>query len=185
MITGDHGKEIVVTDEGKFDPDSIPRKRWQDFHAELQDEYAMRGTAMDDARSEASGFSYATKQYPTASVHDFLDPGIPSRPASHVMHHGMGYQNNQSHLSLPMSESGQRGSGMHNMALAETEMLHLSLPTDDQLLAEIRGILETADLMTVTKLSVKNELERRFGVDLTLKKDYINSAIEAVLRQQL
>ncbi len=38
-----------------------------------------------------------------------------------------------------------------------------------------REILRTADLMTVTKKSIKQELERRFGVNLDLKRPYINS----------
>ena len=49
------------------------------------------------------------------------------------------------------------------------------LPSDDAILAEIRDILRTADLMTVTKKSIKQELERRFGVALDAKRPYINS----------
>ena len=60
------------------------------------------------------------------------------------------------------------------------------LPSDDAILAEIRDILRTADLMTVTKKSMKLELERRFGgVSMTGKKAYISSATEAVLSGQL
>lgn len=50
-----------------------------------------------------------------------------------------------------------------------------NLPTDDALLAEIREILRTADLMSVTKKSVKTELEKRFAVNLDAKRSYINS----------
>lgn len=58
----------------------------------------------------------------------------------------------------------------------EMEMEDLAgLPSDDALLAEIREILRTADLMSVTKKSVKQELERRFGVGLDAKRSYINS----------
>lgn len=49
------------------------------------------------------------------------------------------------------------------------------LPSDDSILAEIREILKTADLMTVTKKSIKVELERRFGVALDARRAYINS----------
>jgi chitin synthase len=51
------------------------------------------------------------------------------------------------------------------------------LPSDDSILNEIREILRTADLMTVTKKSIKQELERRFGVNLDLKRPYINSGM--------
>jgi len=59
------------------------------------------------------------------------------------------------------------------------------MPSDDALLAEIRDVLRTADLMTVTKKSIKVELERRFGVPLESKRQYIGSATEAVLSGQL
>ena len=58
-------------------------------------------------------------------------------------------------------------------------------PSDDAILAEIREILRTADLMTVTKKSIKAELERRFGVNMDSRRQYIGSATEAILSGQL
>ena len=49
------------------------------------------------------------------------------------------------------------------------------LPPDDEILEEIRKILATADLMKVSKKTVKQELERRFDVNLDAKRPYINS----------
>jgi chitin synthase len=58
----------------------------------------------------------------------------------------------------------------------DMELANLAgLPNDDAILAEIREILKTADLMTVTKKSIKLELERRFNLPLDAKKAYINS----------
>ena len=65
-----------------------------------------------------------------------------------------------------------------SQSIAEMEMADLTgLPTDDALLNEIREILRTVDLMTVTKKGVKTELERRFGVGLDSKRAYINSGM--------
>src|SRR5690606_23867317 len=62
VIAGEKGKKIVVTDEGVFDPASIPRKKWEEYQAELWETQTSRGGAgMDDTRSEVSGYSYATK----------------------------------------------------------------------------------------------------------------------------
>jgi len=55
------------------------------------------------------------------------------------------------------------------------------LPSDDAILAEIREILKTADLMSVTKKSIKVELERRFGVLLDARRAYINSGMFPIL----
>ncbi|KAK2740533.1 hypothetical protein FQN57_006036 [Myotisia sp. PD_48] len=166
VVTGEKGRKIVISDEGKFDPSSIPKKKWEEYQAELWEAQTQR-----DDQSEVSGITYGTKSYhPAASEYGYAG----QRPMSHMD------LNNRysSRLSLSASEMLGRGS--------ELEMADLSgLPSDDSLLAEIREILRTADLMTVTKKSVKAELERRFNVNLDAKRAYINSATEAVLSGQL
>ncbi|KAL2851992.1 chitin synthase-domain-containing protein [Aspergillus pseudoustus] len=164
IITGEKGQKIVISDEGKFDPASIPKKRWEEYQAELWEAQTSR-----DDRSEISGISYGTKYHPPQSEYGF--PG--SRPMSQ--------------LELPRYTS--------RMSLAPSEMMsrHMdvemeevgNLPSEDAILSEIRDILRTADLMTVTKKSIKLELERRFGVNLDAKRPYINSATEAVLSGNL
>ncbi|KAJ5792443.1 Chitin synthase 8 [Penicillium pulvis] len=167
IITGERGNKVVISDEGKFDPDSIPKKRWEDYQVELWEAQTSR-----DDHSEISGISYGTRGHPFVAPHsEYGFPG--SRPASQ--------------LDLPLLNSGSR------LSVAPSEMLsrHMDsdismedmshLPSDDALLTEIREILRTADLMSVTKKSIKQELERRFGVNLDLKRPYINSATEAVL----
>ncbi|KAJ3357857.1 hypothetical protein HDU83_002985 [Entophlyctis luteolus] len=58
-------------------------------------------------------------------------------------------------------------------------------PTNDQLLFEIRKILSTADLMTVTKKQVRDELSRIFRMDMTSRKAMINQYIEEILQGRL
>ncbi|BCR88185.1 chitin synthase class Va [Aspergillus chevalieri] len=166
VITGESGRQVVISDEGKFDPDSIPKKKWEEYQAELWEAQTSR-----DDRSEVSGISYGTKSYhPTQSEYGF--GGFSgSRPMSQV---DLSHQYGARSISRPPSEMLSRHMNM------ELEDLS-NLPSDDALLAEIREILRTADLMSVTKKSVKLELERRFGVNLDSKRSYINSATEAIL----
>jgi len=169
VVTGESGRQVLITDEGKFDPESIPRKKWEEYQAELWEAQ----TSYRDDRSEASGISYGTKSFHPAASSEYGYP--PSRPMSQ--------------LDLP-GYSQPRGSvAMHQMGRSSTfgdEMADYgNLPSDDAILSEIREILKTADLMSVTKKSVKLELERRFGVALDAKKAYIGSATEAVLSGQL
>ena len=177
LITGEKGRKIVVTDEGKFDPDSIPKKRWEDYQAELWDAQTQR----DDTHSEVSGYSYGTKSYHAAAsmYGDHVSNYPTSRPMSQ-MELAPPYQYNGSRLSLAPSEmlSGGGAMAMHGQAAvtAEMEMNDLTgMPSDDALLGEIREILRTADLMTVTKKGIKIELEGRFGVPLDSKRAYIGS----------
>lgn len=162
IVTGEKGRKVVITDEGKFDPSMVPKKKWEEYQSQLWDHH----TSYDN-QSE-SGVSYGTKSYHPAASSEYGMP--PSRPMSHLDH-----TRYSSHMSLSGSEMlGGRG--------YEMEMVDLSmLPSDDVLLAEIRLILKDADLMTVTKKSVKQQLELKFGVNLDAKRAYINSATEAVL----
>ncbi|KAI9828241.1 MAG: hypothetical protein M1826_006067 [Phylliscum demangeonii] len=175
VVTGEKGRKIVITDEGKFNPNSIPRKRWEDYQSDLWE-----AQTQPDDRSELSGYSYGTKSLTTPPSEA---GGYPlSRPTS----------------QLNLAQYGSR------LSLASTDMLaapHAStvflpneeveladmggLPSNDTLLAEIREILKTADLMTVTKKSIKLELEHRFGINLDAKRAYINSATVALLSGQL
>ncbi|KAJ3190616.1 hypothetical protein HK101_008533 [Irineochytrium annulatum] len=58
-------------------------------------------------------------------------------------------------------------------------------PTDDDILREVRRILATANLMTVTKKQVRDELGQVFGMDLTSRKATINQFIEEILQGRL
>lgn len=146
IVTGEKGKKIVISDEGKFDPASIPKKKWDEYQAEMWEAHTMR-----DDRSEISGFSYGTKRFPGAASVVGSEYGAmpPSRPMSHL---NLPQFANNSRMSLAPSGYG----GYDGM-----EMANLNLPSDDALLAEIRDILASSDLMTITKKAVKLELERR------------------------
>jgi chitin synthase len=181
MVTGEKGQQILLSDEGVFDPDSIPKKKWEEYQAELWEAQTSRG-ANDDTRSEISGFSYATKAPP--SMYD-LNNYPPSRPMSQLGLPGA-IPYNGSRISLAQSENAY-GGAQRNYSASEMDMTTagVDLPSDDAILAEIREILRSADLMTVTKKSIKAELERRFGVPMDGKRQYIGSATEAILSGQL
>ena len=163
VVTGEGGKHVVISDEGKFDPASIPHKKWEEYQAELWDAQ----TQHDDGHSEISGYSYGTKSYQQpASLYAGSEQGFytPPQPMSQI-----DLPKYQSRQSLAPSEL--MAGGHQQMEMSEFS----DLPSDDAILAEIREILKTADLMSVTKKSIKTELERRFGVDLSAKRAYIGS----------
>ncbi|ORY64877.1 class V chitin synthase [Pseudomassariella vexata] len=185
VVAGERGKKVVVTDEGKFDPASIPRKKWEEYQAELWDAQ----TARDDARSEVSGYSYATKpnlatsEYGYAPSHNGSSHGVV--PPYNMQHMGDTSRMSLAHTDSAANRMSQFG-GSQFFGQSEMEMANLAgMPSDDAILAEIREILRTADLMTVTKKGIKQELERRFGVALDARRAYINSATEALLSGQL
>jgi len=125
--------------------------------------------------SEYNGSSYGQIQ-----PYDVKSLGVGGFGAGHM-----------SRMSLAPSDMGgnrmsQFGGSQFMGNSQEMEMSNLAgMPSDDAILAEIREILRTADLMTVTKKGIKQELERRFGVPLESRRAYINSATEALLSGQL
>ncbi|KAL9604446.1 MAG: hypothetical protein Q9179_001835 [Wetmoreana sp. 5 TL-2023] len=158
VVTGEKGRQVVISDEGKFDPSTIPRKKWEEYQAELWDAQTQR-----DDRSEISGFSYGTKSYqPPGS--EYIYP-----PPRHMSQ--MDLPRYGSRLSIAPSDVMARGHDEQQLDMADAA----GLPSDDAILGEIREILKTADLMTVTKKGIKLELERRFGVNLESRKAYIGS----------
>jgi chitin synthase len=60
-----------------------------------------------------------------------------------------------------------------------------ALPSNEEILREVRHILSTANLMTITKKQVRDELATFFGTDLTSKKEYINQCIDGILQGRL
>lgn len=187
VVAGEKGKKIVITDEGKFDPASIPRKKWEEYQAELWEAQTSRGG--DDTRSEISGFSYATKPGMHMGVAEYqyaasragsttgMVPPYDMKNTAHMSRMSFApTENRMSHFGGSQFFGNQHDVEMTNLA---------GMPSDDALLAEIREILRTADLMTVTKKGIKQELERRFNVSLDSKRLYINSATEALLSGQL
>lgn len=171
IITGENGQAIVVSEEGPYNEKDIPKKRWEEYQAELWEAQTQRETD-DDARSAYSGISYATKSAYPASQYN-------------------GHMRNESTLGLPRQQSyvslggmPSRPGSVQGFEMSELSHQHM-LPSDDEILAEIRDVLRVADLMTVTKKSVKAELENRFQCNLDAKKMYISSATEAILGGQL
>lgn len=147
VVTGEKGQKVVVSDEGKFDPASIPKKRWEEYQAEMWEQHTMR-----DDRSEVSGYTYATRKPFGGSVAGSEYGGMPpSRPMSHLDLP----RYTQSHSRISLAPSGYGGMEHNSIEMA-------NLPSDEALHQEIRNILSTSDLMTVTKKSVKAELENRY-----------------------
>ena len=174
VITGESGRKVVISDEGKFDPDSIPKKKWDEYQAELYEAHTSR-----DDRSEISGLSYGTN----ARSYHHLQQQHAAAAAAHS-EYGFPGARPLSQVDLPRySPHFDNGSRTSRIAPSDTLSRHMdmeledlsNLPTDDSILAEIRDILRTANLMSITKKSVKIELEKRFGVNLDIKRSYINS----------
>ena len=89
-------------------------------------------------------------------------------PRSPVHTHAM-----QSMQSMqPMQSMGSMGS--MSMPVSQPSLL-------DDMYMEIEKIIHAADLMTMTKKQVRDELSRRMGMDVSQHREYINKSIDQIL----
>jgi chitin synthase len=57
-------------------------------------------------------------------------------------------------------------------------------PTNEEIKNAIKRIISTCDLNVITRIQVREELSRIFGVDITTKREFINNTIEEILAVQ-
>lgn len=67
------------------------------------------------------------------------------------------------------------------LAFNPTSTAQNALPCDEDLYTALKELLQTADLMTVTKKQLRDALSLRFGCDLTGKKAVVNEMINDIL----
>ncbi|WAQ87615.1 hypothetical protein PtA15_8A520 [Puccinia triticina] len=248
VVLGEAGKKLVIHDEGKFDPSSIPLKTWQEYENELWErgsnqsigsiiadkrnasakEASLYGqeTSYDppvmmpysrthspglnehnhDARSLLSGYQggggsimlmpqgnvgYMDPMAGRAmSVHSFGGPQammVPNRgmndspslmgfmpPNNGMMPMGMGSM----YGPVPGFMQGQASDSRRGSAAGFPIPSRGGLPSDEQIIADIQAVLARADLNTITKKGVRQELEAMYRTELGDKKAFVNQAIE-------
>jgi len=199
IVVGEGKRQIFVTDEGQFDPSEIPMKKWSDYEKEMMwdaqsnHSYESMGSRQSYAHQYENQSSYGDLVPRPSSQASYL---LPPRPSSAYSSHAdlrnsqydmsasrqsIGYNDHPSQYMTPADESYMRppsSASFHDQNIP-------LLPSDDTILQEIRNVIATADLMTITKKQVRDHLSQVFGCDLTPKKDFINQSIEMILQGKL
>jgi chitin synthase len=200
----------------QFDAAIIPMKKWSEHEQELLEKqetmsmYSHSSSHYNDVASIRSGISSKSKRKSLAagkapsvyggSQHGGSDTASfyggataaypPAMPMAMPMPGAtppMQYLAPASNRNSMMATSSVVGNRMSWMSAAPSEMHGMmNFPTDAEIQHQVKVILSTADLMTVTKKKVREELARHFGgIDLSSKKDFIHQCIDAVLKGDL
>ena len=178
VVIGDKGRQIVITDEGKFDPASIPHKKWKDYQAEL-----WQAQTMPDSQLQISRDSNANR---SVAAQEFEYKHVPTKPHSQAQFPmPVAGSSNQtkfkaSFLSITRSETtSSLDHGDSQLGAQQSlELINLpAIPSDRAILNEIQEILRHSNLMNVTKKSIKEELELRFNVLLEVRREYIYAGV--------
>ncbi|RCI02024.1 hypothetical protein CU098_005085 [Rhizopus stolonifer] len=170
LVLGEDGqKKALPVDEGKFDASTIPLKKWNDHENELWE----TGSAETKGTTITSSSTRRTiPMTPLPMINTLYNYDNTSVRYSH--------QN----LTLGATPPPLPTSVFNHGSLASVYSEHLNMdyyPTDEEIKRQVQRITSTADLMTVTKKQVREQLSRHFGINMSYKKDYINYCIEEAL----
>jgi len=189
IVLGERGKKMVVHDEGKFDPKSIPLKSWSDYENELWDKESNHSIgswvppkmAKNDGYDSRTASLYGRETYYEAPKSRSFSPAPPdyqsgrhspafsmARPgsmANMIQQPGSRPATNYLDMPIPRVDSPISGAG----------------PSDEELERAVQNLLRGADLSAVTKREVRRQLEEAFQCDLSHRKTSINTMIDRTL----
>jgi len=185
-----------------YDPKKIPLKKWEDYEREL---YEQESSSKDSRESDFTKNSYpnAPSSYggsslpvPVAAMNQYESAYAPSIPAGSVYggdmapsyYGGSVYGASAYQPSTPAYNSmiqNTTTTTYPNASFFNNNRATGSMPSDEEIVREIRQILSTADLMNITKKQVREQLTEVFGIDMSPKKSYINSIIESILEGKM
>ncbi|KAI9264665.1 chitin synthase-domain-containing protein [Helicostylum pulchrum] len=217
VLDDDGQKKVLPADEGKFDPKSIPLKKWSDHENEVWETGSAetKGTTITSSTTQRTtsgmipptpilgypnnGYMTPVVNYPASMNQMPLNTGgalfndnasfryshqnLAGRASSFVLGPPslMNVTTSQ-HMSPPSIYSGD-GSvhGGYAMMQNNSMMDMYQHPTDEEIRREVQRITASADLMTMTKKQVREQLSRHFGINMSYRKDFINYCIEEAL----
>jgi chitin synthase len=180
VVLGESGrKQVRVTgEEGQpFDINSIPHKKWSEYEQELweQDQAnELDGDDQDDTESLYSlGARRGISKNPIAALQAAdLKRSNSTNTVGTTWSVGQMYtpgNNFQNPNSDPQFGQYASGAKMSNG------------PSDNEIYLEIQRILASADLATITKRQIRDELSALFQTDLTHRKEYVANCINEIL----
>jgi len=196
-ILGEKGKvNFVGDDETDELIEDIPKKRWAEYEQELIDLAEEEGNGSEVASSihshpqgypDAYNYQYSQAGMDTASAY-----GAPTFVPSEYNYS----VNTPGYYAGSVASPSAYGMNMPSRAYDNSEYFtpgnenRYSMSsegrgvTDKDIMIEVERFIRTADLMTVTKKKVRQEVSKRLGVDLSNRKDFVDQCIENALNNQ-
>ncbi|KAJ2394117.1 hypothetical protein GGI05_002180, partial [Coemansia sp. RSA 2603] len=196
IVVGDDSKrQIFVKDEEPFDPDEIPMCMWAEYEGEIYkrqqqiqemeavaqtiDEFGNAGVRPVSCFTQIPGFDLAQQQLQcqqqTMSIY-LQNPQTFNLPQMQQIQHPYS----------PAAYSTYFGS-MANIATPSYNLVQVpqssQIPFENTIVSAISSILATTDLASVSMKQVRNELSCMFGINMSLRREFINQAIQSMLQK--
>ncbi|KAJ2992661.1 hypothetical protein HDV02_002946 [Globomyces sp. JEL0801] len=164
VVVGEGKKTVYVADTEPFDPKSIPLKRWRDFEE----------NDLWEADSVMTGSDYQSTRKGGATPSEYSSYSKPP-PSEYSV---------ATYDNVPIRNSMISRTGIDPIPGPFPSQTNVII-TDEQLYDEIKLSLVGADLMTLTKKQIRDNLSAKLGVDLRPKKDVMNRMIDEILTGQM
>jgi chitin synthase len=193
-ILGEKGKvKLVGEDESEELIEDIPKKRWAEYEQELIE------LAEEEGGSEIASSVHSHPQgYQDAYNYPYSQVGGIDTASAYGAPTFVPSEYNYS-VNTPGYYAGSVAPSAYGMNMASrtfdnseyyTNEKRNSLVssegrvTDKDIMIEVERFIRTADLMTVTKKKVRQEVSKRLGIDLSNRKDFVDQCIENALNNQ-
>ncbi|KAI9293616.1 hypothetical protein K502DRAFT_366558 [Neoconidiobolus thromboides FSU 785] len=199
VVLGDGGKKkkVAAVEDVKFDPSSIPTRKWDEYERDLLEAQTEKSSTHEPSIRSHSPMSQAPEKglYPSNA---YLNTQMPQPHLSTESYQRQSAFRPQSQMSLahaappqyiPMGNIASRNpsplpQGLHP-ALPQYHQLP-NYPTEHQVIDGIKQILSGVDLMQVTKRQLRERLDSMFQLDISKSnKEFVNRAIELILQDDL
>jgi chitin synthase len=170
VVVGEGQKTVYVTDTEPFDPKSIPLKRWREFEENdlWEADSVVSGTSYARSRGPASEYSVGSKKS------DYSHQSFDNQPLQQKHLSMISFGTEPAALPIPAPVRSVPGPFPSQPNTISDEILY----------NEIQQLLVGADLMTLTKKQIRDQLSIKLGVDLRPKKEVMNRMIDEILSRQ-
>ncbi|CAO3653112.1 unnamed protein product [Cunninghamella blakesleeana] len=158
-----------------FDPSIIPLQRWSEHEAQLQweeEEHQIMLARQQQAEQEHQDQLRKQSIYSAFTTPKFLNP---FQDETNQQQHDKHDQKNHSSSLLQ---------DIQQQLVEDQTFVYGKMPNDVMIKREINLLLDQHDLMTLTKKQVRDALSKKFGVDMTERREFINETIEQLLSEK-
>ncbi|KAI0225522.1 hypothetical protein L0F63_000167 [Massospora cicadina] len=184
IVLGEGGKKKkVAADDSHFDPRTIPTRRWAEYEEEAWE------AATEKTHHSSSSSPSLARQINNVSPQPFAPPALPD-PGPYYAPAPMEFRPASPMSFLPMPAPQlvpppRTHTPRQPVPLLETYAPPPSFPHPVELVEVIRGVLNSSDLMSLSKKQVRQTLAAHYALDFDPHKDQINAWIELILLGQI
>ncbi|OUM68726.1 glycosyltransferase family 2 protein [Piromyces sp. E2] len=193
-ILGEKGKVKLVGDEESEELiEDIPKKRWAEYEQELLELAEEEASEVASSSNSLQGAGYEAFQYPQYSQVGAVDSASAYGAGTYVPSEYNYSVNTNNYYAGSVAPSAYGNINMPSRTYDSNEYYNSNRNsfnssggkvTDNDIMLEVERFIRTADLMTVTKKKVRQEVSRRLGIDLSNRKEFVDQCIENALNNQ-